>query len=235
MQANGHIVLTDFDLSKHALKPVTPRVVTKPYSGTTGVVSEPDLTTNSFVGTEEYLAPEVISGAGHGASVDWWAFGIFLYEMLFGGTPFRGRTRDDTFYNIAKGELSFPDRPRYPYSRHCKKLLKALLHHNPKKRLGANGGATDIKDHPFFKDIKWQLVKDQTPPFVPQLTGPTDCSCFSSSIVDDWSWDNEEICSDSSLLDDDQFKGFDHENTTTRHPNSEKSKVQNVDVKKGKA
>jgi serine/threonine protein kinase len=64
---------------------------------------------NSFVGTEEYLAPEVVAGTSHNATVDWWTFGILLYEMLYGTTPFRGTTRDDTFSNIRKTYIDFPE------------------------------------------------------------------------------------------------------------------------------
>lgn len=82
MHSSGHVILTDFDLSKQATNPVQEREVKTQYSGNKGVVSEPDLVTNSFVGTEEYLAPEVIEGTGHNATVDWWTFGILLFEML---------------------------------------------------------------------------------------------------------------------------------------------------------
>lgn len=117
----------------------------------------------SFVGTEEYLAPEVVAGTGHNATVDWWTFGILLYEMIYGTTPFRGTTRDDTFTNIRKTYIDFPEyevflclsfspslitilrHKRGGVSKECKKLLKHLLERDPTKRLGAVGGATDIK------------------------------------------------------------------------------------------
>lgn len=72
----GHIKLTDFDLSKGSSAPVQPRLVTKMFSGEKAFTTVPDLVTNSFVGTEEYLAPEVVQGTGHNASVDWWTFGM---------------------------------------------------------------------------------------------------------------------------------------------------------------
>lgn len=87
------------------------------------MVSKPLLRTNSFVGTEEYLAPEVIQGYGHSAEVDWyavvmatnyvtrWTFGILLFEMLYGITPFRGLDKEDTFKKVLGMELKFPETP----------------------------------------------------------------------------------------------------------------------------
>jgi len=131
MTATGHLVLTDFDLSKGSSTPLTPQVLEKAMLHT-----EPGIVTNSFVGTEEYIAPEVIKGFGHTSAVDWWTFGILLFELLFGTTPFRGRTRDDTFGHILGGELKFPDRTAYaPISRQCKDLIQHLLHPLLKKIL----------------------------------------------------------------------------------------------------
>lgn len=65
--------------------------------------------TNSFVGTEEYIAPEVISGCGHTSAVDWWTLGILIYEMLYGFTPFKGKNRNATFGNIMRDEVAFPE------------------------------------------------------------------------------------------------------------------------------
>ncbi|KAJ0463815.1 putative protein kinase AGC-RSK-2 family [Helianthus annuus] len=66
----------------------------------------------SFVRTHEYLAPEMIKGEGHGSAVDWWTFGIFLYELLFGKTPFKGNGNRATLFNVVGQPLRFPDRLR---------------------------------------------------------------------------------------------------------------------------
>lgn len=65
--------------------------------------------TNSFVGTEEYIAPEVIKGNGHTSAVDWWTLGILIYEMLYGTTPFKGKHRNATFANILRDDVPFPE------------------------------------------------------------------------------------------------------------------------------
>lgn len=65
--------------------------------------------TNSFVGTEEYIAPEVIKGCGHTSAVDWWTLGILVYEMLYGTTPFKGKNRNATFANILRDDVPFPE------------------------------------------------------------------------------------------------------------------------------
>jgi len=70
--------------------------------------------TNSFVGTEEYIAPEVIKGEGHTSAVDWWTLGILVYEMLYGTTPFKGKHRNATFANILKNDVPFPDHSNSP-------------------------------------------------------------------------------------------------------------------------
>lgn len=72
-------------------------------------LSDQQARANSFVGTEEYLPPEIVAGTGHAAAADWWSFGILVYELLYGFTPFRGARRDDTFDNILKRQLVFPE------------------------------------------------------------------------------------------------------------------------------
>lgn len=90
----------------------------------------------------------------------------YSYEMLFGRTPFHGLDRDDTFDNILSSALTFPS--DIPVSRECQELIQGLLTRNPNKRLGAHGGAEEIKNHPFFKPINWALLRNQRPPFVPR-------------------------------------------------------------------
>jgi phototropin len=96
------------------------------------LVAEPEGRANSFVGTEEYLAPEVINGTGHTAAVDWWSFGILMYELVYGFTPFRGSKREATFESILKRPLAFPAKPAV--SAACQVLgppLSSLTHSTP--------------------------------------------------------------------------------------------------------
>ncbi|KAL5707341.1 non-specific serine/threonine protein kinase [Ranunculus cassubicifolius] len=170
LQKDGHIVLTDFDLS--FLTSCKPQVLfdslpskrrrksrTQPLPT---FVAEPTTQSNSFVGTEEYIAPEIITGTGHSSAIDWWALGILLYEMLYGRTPFRGKNRQKTFANILHKDLNFPS--SIPASLAARKLMNGLLHRDPAQRLGSNSGANDIKSHPFFRGINWPLIRCMTPP-----------------------------------------------------------------------
>nr|AML78303.1 putative LOV domain-containing protein [Jacquinia sp. BC-2016] len=169
IQSNGHVSLTDFDLScLTSCKPqiLVPEINEKKrhHKGQKDpiFVAEPMRASNSFVGTEEYIAPEIITGAGHTSAVDWWALGILLYEMLYGYTPFRGKTRQKTFANILHKDLKFPS--SIPASLAAKQLMHRLLHRDPKNRLGSREGANEIKRHPFFKGVNWALVRCMNPP-----------------------------------------------------------------------
>ncbi|RZC92021.1 hypothetical protein C5167_027907 [Papaver somniferum] len=137
-------------------------------------VAEPiNARSKSFVGTHEYLAPEVISGLGHGSAVDWWTFGVFLYEMLYGKTPFKGETNEKTLVNILKKPLTFPG-INVSSSKDLEEMIKVqdliskLLVKNPKKRIGSLKGALEIKRHEFFKGVNWALIRSVKPPEVPR-------------------------------------------------------------------
>ncbi|KAJ4833984.1 Phototropin-1 [Turnera subulata] len=169
LQSNGHVALTDFDLScltscKPQLLIPTENEKRKHHKRQQAPIfmAEPMRASNSFVGTEEYIAPEIITGAGHTSAVDWWALGILLYEMLYGYTPFRGKTRQKTFANILHKDLKFPS--SIPVSLNAKQLMYRLLHRDPKNRLGSREGANEIKRHSFFKGVNWALVRSMNPP-----------------------------------------------------------------------
>lgn len=120
----------------------------------------------SFVGTHEYLAPEIIKGEGHGSAVDWWTFGIFLYELLFGKTPFKGAGNRATLFNVIGQPLRFPESP--PVSFAARDLIRGLLVKEPQHRLAYRRGATEIKQHPFFQSVNWALIRCTNPPEVPK-------------------------------------------------------------------
>lgn len=129
----------------------------------------------SFVGTHEYLAPEIIRGEGHGSAVDWWTFGIFLYELLHGTTPFKGSGNRATLFNVVGQPLRFPESPQVSVV--ARDLIKGLLIKEPQKRIAYKRGATEIKQHPFFEGVNWALVRSAQPPSVPE---PVDFSQFAS-------------------------------------------------------
>lgn len=131
------------------------------------VVEPVSARSNSFVGTHEYLAPEIIKGEGHGSAVDWWTFGIFLYELLYGKTPFKGSSNEDTISNVVSQCLKFPQCPMV--SSHARDLIRRLLKKEPENRLGSAKGAAEIKQHPFFEGLNWALIRCETPPELPKF------------------------------------------------------------------
>ncbi|XWS19263.1 hypothetical protein CRYUN_Cryun31cG0000900 [Craigia yunnanensis] len=131
------------------------------------LIAEPtDARSMSFVGTHEYLAPEIIKGEGHGSAVDWWTFGIFLYELLFGKTPFKGSGNRATLFNVVGQPLRFPESPVVSFA--ARDLIRGLLVKEPQHRLAYKRGATEIKQHPFFEGVNWALIRCATPPEIPK-------------------------------------------------------------------
>ncbi|KAK3329581.1 kinase-like domain-containing protein [Apodospora peruviana] len=158
LDANGHIALCDFGLSKANL--------TK------------NDTTNTFCGTTEYLAPEVLlDEAGYTKMVDFWSLGVLVFEMCCGWSPFYAEDTQQMYKNIAFGKVRFP---RDTLSLEGRNFVKGLLNRNPKHRLGATDDAEELKRHAFFHDIDWDALSKKliTPPFKPQLKSDTDVSYF---------------------------------------------------------
>lgn len=158
LDANGHIVLCDFGLSKANLNN--------------------DGTTNTFCGTTEYLAPEVLlDESGYTKMVDFWSLGVLIFEMCCGWSPFYADNTQQMYKNIAFGKVRFPKEVLSPEGR---SFVKGLLNRNPKHRLGAVNDARELKEHPFFQDVDWKLLRAKTipPPFKPHLASETDTSNF---------------------------------------------------------
>lgn len=149
MDGDGHIAITDFGLSKE------------------------DDEGSTFVGTPEYLAPELLcsqrTASSYGNSVDWWSYGVLVYEMIQGATPFWDKNRRQMFQNILAKEPEFPtDR----FSPTAIDFLQGVLVKNPRRRLGCgDGGVMEIMQHPWFHGVDWDALLQRRiePPFRPQL------------------------------------------------------------------
>ncbi|KAI9795053.1 MAG: hypothetical protein M1816_000075 [Peltula sp. TS41687] len=154
---SGHIALCDFGLCKLDMKD--------------------EDRTNTFCGTPEYLAPELLLGQGYTKAVDWWTLGVLLYEMLTGLPPFYNENTNEMYRRILSEPLHFPGQDIIPVQ--AKDLLAKLLDRNPQRRLGANG-ASEIKAHVFFNSIDWRklLHRHYTPSFKPNVVDALDTANF---------------------------------------------------------
>lgn len=165
MDSEGHIAITDFGLSKE------------------------DDEGSTFVGTPEYLAPELLcsqrTASSYGNTIDWWSYGVLVYEMIQGHTPFWDKNRRTMFQNILSKEPSFsPER----FSPVATDFLQRLLVKNPKGRMGCgNEGALEIMRHPWFEGVDWDalLQRRVEPPFKPLSTDGSGRARTSSSMAAD--------------------------------------------------
>lgn len=185
---NGHVCLTDFGLAKDI---------------------EPDDEAHTFCGTPEYLAPEIVTGAGHGMPVDWWSLGILLYELTVGIPPFYSQNVNEMYNKIQHGVLRFPQF----LSDECKSLIIGLLNRDPTKRLGSKDDFKDIQSHPFFKPLSWDdlMKKKIDPGYRPKVQGNTDTSNFDETFTSEPVVDSVATGSQLSKTlakNDDAFTGF---------------------------
>ncbi|XP_047439653.1 protein kinase C delta type-like [Mugil cephalus] len=160
LDKDGHIKIADFGMCKE------------------NVYGEVRATT--FCGTPDYIAPEILMGQKYTFSVDWWSFGVLVYEMLIGQSPFQGDDEDELFESI---RTDIPHYPRW-ITKESKSLLELLFERDPTRRLGVVG---DIRAHPFFKTINWpELEKRRVdPPFKPKVKSPSDCSNFDREFLNE--------------------------------------------------
>ncbi|KAI9299943.1 kinase-like domain-containing protein, partial [Cunninghamella echinulata] len=182
---NGHIALCDFGLCKLNMKE--------------------NERTNTFCGTPEYLAPELLLGQGYSKTVDWWTLGVLLYEMLTGLPPFYDENTNEMYRKILHEELRFPD----DISQDAKSLLTGLLTRDPETRLG-NNGTSEIKNHSFFSSIDWHLLmqKKLQPPFKPTVENAYDTTNFDDEFTSEAPLESVVDESQISKTMQEQFVGF---------------------------
>uniref|UniRef100_A0A8C3VCH7 Serine/threonine-protein kinase N3 n=1 Tax=Catharus ustulatus TaxID=91951 RepID=A0A8C3VCH7_CATUS len=138
--------------------------------------------TNTFCGTPEFLAPEVLTDISYTRAVDWWGLGVLIYEMLVGESPFPGDDEEEVFDSIVNDEVRYP---RF-LSTEALSIIRKLLRKCPERRLGAGEkDAEEIKIQPFFKGMDWDALfaRRLKPPFVPTLRDPTDISNFDEEFT----------------------------------------------------
>ncbi|CAK4033244.1 serine threonine- kinase gad8 [Lecanosticta acicola] len=158
----GHIALCDFGLCKLDMKD--------------------EDKTNTFCGTPEYLAPELLHGQGYTKAVDWWTLGVLLYEMLTGLPPFYDENTNEMYRKILSEPLHFPGPEVVPPA--ARDLLSKLLDRDATRRLGTNGAA-EIKAHPFFHSIDWRKLLDRKyePSFKPSVVDERDTANFDKEFT----------------------------------------------------
>ncbi|KAJ3121854.1 Serine/threonine kinase [Physocladia obscura] len=185
---DGHVKIADYGLCKENM----------PFGAKT----------TTFCGTPEFMSPEILQEKPYTRTVDWWAFGVLVYELLFGQAPFKGDDEDQIFDSILYKEPYFSSRAD-PVA---VDLIRKLLIKNPEERLGSGPlDAQEIKGHRFFEGINWDdmVNKRIPPPFIPANTSPTDVSNF-----------DEEFTKEMPILtpckttlaaaDQEEFRGFTH-------------------------
>lgn len=170
LDGDGHIVLSDFGLSKI-------------------LTAENEYRAHSFCGTLEYMAPEIIRTGppGHDSAVDWWSVGVLTFELLTGASPFA--TSDGQSQQSEISRRIQKEQPLIPssFSPHARDFVLKMLEKNPKRRLGGNHrDASEIKDHPFFNGINWQELrcKRRKAPYKPTLNAEDDVQNFSNEFTD---------------------------------------------------
>ncbi|CAI2370208.1 unnamed protein product [Moneuplotes crassus] len=174
------VKLTDFGLSKRKSSTANPEM------------------TNSICGTVQYLAPEVALGNDYSFAIDWWSFGVILYEMISGKLPFDSNERSIVVKNILCKSIKYGK----CFSPNAKDLVSKLLVRDPDKRLGA-GGAEEVMEHDFFKDIDWEDLASPEKAHTIQVKPPKGYSkyCYGHSV-------------DSSVISEKGQKRFDIPNFT---------------------
>ncbi|GLD50886.1 protein kinase C iota type [Lates japonicus] len=201
LDSEGHIKLTDYGMCKEGLRPGD--------------------TTSTFCGTPNYIAPEILRGEDYGFSVDWWALGVLMFEMMAGRSPFDivgssdnpdQNTEDYLFQVILEKQIRIPR----SLSVKAASVLKGFLNKDPKERLGCHPqtGFADIMGHPFFRNVDWDLLeqKQVVPPFKPNISGEFGLDNFDAQFTNEpiqLTPDDDDVV---KKIDQSEFEGFEYIN-----------------------
>lgn len=199
---DGHIKLTDYGMCKEGIRRGD--------------------TTSTFCGTPNYIAPEILRGNDYDFSVDWWALGVLLYEMLAGRSPFdvvdAAAENPDQYTEDFLFQVILDKTIRIPRSISVKaqSVLKGFLNKNPVERLGCHpqSGFSDITSHPFFRSINWMLLeaKQVSPPYKPKLETDRDLEHFDPQFTTEPVILTPDEAKDIEKIDQSEFEGFEYVN-----------------------
>ncbi|XP_055018995.1 protein kinase C epsilon type-like isoform X2 [Boleophthalmus pectinirostris] len=189
LDADGHCKLADFGMCKE------------------GILN--GATTTTFCGTPDYIAPEILQELEYGPSVDWWALGVLMYEMMCGQPPFEAENEDELFECILHDDVLFPAW----LSTEAVAVLRAFMTKSPQQRLGcveSQGLEEAIKDQPFFSEIDWSLLELRkiTPPFKPRIKTKRDVNNFDQDFTREEPVLTPVEESIIKQINQDEFRGF---------------------------
>ena len=163
-------------------------------------------------GTPDYIAPEIILYQPYDKLVDFWSFGVLIFEMIAGRAPFDGDDEEELFISITDHPVSYPKH----MSKEAVSICKMFMVKNPQKRLGSGpDGEKNIRDHIFFRRIDWKRIESREvqPPFKPKINGNQDTSNFDKEFTGE----NPRISQTDKLfimnIYQTQFEGFSFVNT----------------------
>ncbi|XP_058970711.2 protein kinase C iota type-like isoform X1 [Pocillopora verrucosa] len=201
LDSDGHVKLTDYGMCKEGLRPGD--------------------TTSTFCGTPNYIAPEILRGEDYGFSVDWWALGVLMFEMLAGRSPFDvvgsaenpdQNTEDYLFQVILEKPIRIPR----SLSVKAASILKGFLNKNPIERLGCHPqtGFADITSHVFFRTVDWEQLEARqvAPPFKPMIEDQYGLENFDPQFTNEPVQLTPDDPKMLETIDQSEFEGFEYIN-----------------------